>query len=278
LNAQRYQDDPAEQPIARSDQPSPFTRVGPSVGDAIKPELVAYGGNWAVNLLADQWKIRRGLGELSVSKEFAAGRLLGEDSGTSFAAPHVAHLAASILTEHPQADHNLLRALLLAHARWPQACERLLVEKVARLRFCRYGKVDDEALVRSTEQQVTLIANDAITDRYHHFYEIPLPPALVEGRQRAREITVALAHTPVVRTTRIAYKGCQMEFRVVWASGLDHVARMFNAATSREEYQRISEAGSAPSVREIAVLAQFRRTPGLFVASLPNDVTRDSSW
>jgi hypothetical protein len=36
-----------------------------------------------------------------------------------------------------------------------------------------------------------------------------------------------------------------MEFRVVWASGLDHVARMFNAATSREQYQRLSEARGA---------------------------------
>ena len=246
MNAQRYQDDPAEQPIARSDQPSPFTRVGPSVGGAIKPELVAYGGNWALNLrAANEWRIRRGLGELSVCKDFAAGALLTEDSGTSFAAPHVTHLAALILAEHPQADHNLLRALLVGHARWAPACEALLAEKAERLRFCGYGKVDDEALTRSTEQHVTLIASDAIPDRCHHFYDVPLPESLVEGRQRAREITVALAHSPAVRTTRVAYKSCQMEFRVVWADGLDRVARMFNEATSRDEYQRIPEANGA---------------------------------
>src|SRR5262245_59327646 len=60
-----------------------------------------------------------------------------------------------------------------------------------------------------------------------------------------REVTVALAHSPAVRTTRIAYKSCQMEFRVVWADSLDRVAKMFNAATSREEYQRIGELGGA---------------------------------
>lgn len=171
FNAQRYENDPAEQPIARRDQPSPFTRAGPSVGGAIKPELVAHGGNWAVNArTANRWIVDQGLGEISTCRDFVAGRLLAEDAGTSFAAPHVAHLAARILAEHPDADHNLLRSLLVAHARWPDPCEALLREKGERLRLCGYGKVDDRALDRSTEQEVTLIA---IPDRCHHFYEVP---------------------------------------------------------------------------------------------------------
>lgn len=246
LNAQRYRDDPAEQPIARHDQPSPFTRSGPSVGGAIKPELVAYGGNYAVNArTANQPIVRQGLGEVSTCREFAAGRLLAEESGTSFAAPHVAHLAARILAEHPQTDHNLLRALLVAHARWPEPCKTLLGDKTERLRLCGYGKVEEAALDRSNEQEVTLIAADAIPDRHHHFYEVPLPESFREGRQRTREISVALAHSPVVRTTRITYKSCEMEFRLVWADDLTRVTRMFNAATSREQYQRLSEASGA---------------------------------
>lgn len=246
FNAQRYQDDPAEQPIARRDQPSPFSRSGPSVGGAIKPELVGYGGNWAVNVrTANQTIVRQGLGELSTCKDFAAGRLLAEEAGTSFAAPHVAHLAARILAEHMQADHNLLRALLVAHARWPEPSEALLRDKAERLRLCGYGKVQDGALERSTEQEVTLIANDAIPNRCHHFYEVPLPTEFLEGRQRTREVTVALAHSPAVRTTRISYKSCEMEFRLVWADDLSRVSRMFNAATSPEEYQRIREANDA---------------------------------
>lgn len=246
FNAQRYRNDPAEQPIARRDQPSPFTRSGPSVGDAIKPELVAHGGNWALNIrTANPWTVRQGLGELSTCKDFAAGRLLAEEAGTSFAAPHIAHLAARILVEHPDADHNLLRALLVAHARWPAPCETLFPEKRERLSLCGYGKVDEAALDRSTEQEVTLIATDAIPDRCHHFYAVPLPAELLEGRQRTREITVALAHTPAVRTTRISYKSCAMEFRLVWADDLDHVTRMFNAATSPEEYRCLVEASGA---------------------------------
>lgn len=246
FSAQRYQSDPAEQPIARHDQPSPFTRSGPSVGGAIKPELVAYGGNWAVNLhAANKWIHPQGLGELSTCKDFASGWLFAEKAGTSFAAPHVAHLAAHILTEHPKADHNLLRALLVAHARWPESCETLLPNKAKLLRLCGYGKVEENGLERSTDQEVTLVASDEIPDRHHHFYEIPLPAEFLEGRQRTREITVALAHSPAVRTTRISYKSCRMEFRLVWASDLSHVSTMFNAATSRDDYRRIPEANGA---------------------------------
>ncbi len=45
--------------------------------------------------------------------------------------------------------------------------------------------------------------------------------------------------------TRVNYKSCEMEFRLVWAEDLARVSRMFNVATSREEYQRLSEANGA---------------------------------
>lgn len=243
--AQRYQDDPAEQPVSRHDQPSPFTRSGPSVGGAIKPELIAYGGNYAVNVLAaNRPIIGRGLGELSTCVNFAAGQLLAEESGTSFAAPHIAHLAARLIAEHPQTDHNLLRALLVVHAGWPAPCTALFADKTERLRVCGYGKVEEGALDRSNEHEATLIAGDGIPDRHHHFYEIPLPESFVDGRARTRQIAIAVAHSPAVRTTRVKYKSCGIEFRLVWADDLSHVAQMFNAATSRNNYQRIPEASN----------------------------------
>lgn len=243
FNSQRYTNDPAERPIALRDQPSPFTRSGPSVGNAIKPELVAYGGNWAVQTRdTSQWRLPQGLGEISTCKDFATGRVLAEECGSSFSAPQVAHLAARILAEHPEADHNLLRALLVAHARWPERVETLLSEREDRLRICGYGKVDETALERSTEREVTLTAADGIPDRCHHFYEIPLPQEFMEGPHRTRELVVALAHSPAVRTTRLSYKSCDMEFRFVWSDDLATITRMFNAATSRDDYQRIPEA------------------------------------
>jgi len=94
-NSQRFSGDPSEVPISRFNQPSPFTRHGPSIGGAIKPELVAYGGNWALNTRVEPNVIvpNSGLGELSTHWRYAAeGRLFSDDSGTSFSAPHVAYL------------------------------------------------------------------------------------------------------------------------------------------------------------------------------------------
>jgi hypothetical protein len=244
--SQRYVDDPSQQPIARHDCPSPFSRSGHSVGGAIKPEITAYGGNWAVDVrTSDQWIIRRGLGELSTAREFLENRLLAEESGTSFAAPTVAHFAARILAEHPDADVNLLRGLLAAHTRWPDACSELLPEKNDRLRLCGYGRMLEDALLRSDNHEVTIIAQESIPDRSNHFFELPVPDTFWQGSRRPREVTVALVHTPAVRTTRVAYKTTRIGFRFVSAPNLQRVTTMFNAATSPEEYERIPEVQGA---------------------------------
>jgi hypothetical protein len=256
FNSKRYQHDPAEQPIARRNQPSPFTRRGPSVNGAIKPEFVAYAGNWAVNeRTANSWIIKQGLGELSTSIDFASGPLLGECAGTSFAAPLVAHYAARILAEHPEASASLLRALLVVHAQWSEAEYDLLPNKDERLHLCGYGSIIPDALLRSDEQEVTLIAEELIPDHSHHFYELPVPEEFWEGGRRTREIVVGLAHTPAVRTTRVAYKSCRINFRLVSTPDLNVVTNMFNAATSPEDYERIPEVTGA-------AIGANRRSPG----------------
>ena len=247
FTSQRYETDPAEIPIARRNQPSPFTRCGPSVGGAIKPELIAYGGNWALNTraAANVLASRNGLGEISTSMNFIEGKLFSEDSGTSMAAPHVAHLAASILSKYPEADSNLIRALLLAHAKVPKAAKDLIAEEKKRRRICGYGKVESEALFRSLENQVSLIAQTAIENKRHHFYEIPIPEDYMGGRRRIRELTASLAYTPYVRSTRITYKASRIDFKLVASPDLKIVATMFNRATKKEDYENIPELKNA---------------------------------
>ena len=175
----RYPNDPAYRPVARTDQPSPFTRHGPSVNGAIKPDLVDYGGNMIIDVRAGGRPMagQQGVGELSTSRDFAAGRPFAEDSGTSFAAPRVAHAAANLFTELPNASVDLCRALLVAHARTPAPSMDLLGGNVETVRkVTGYGLVDRSALYRSLEDCVTLWAEESIGDRRHHFYEISIPP------------------------------------------------------------------------------------------------------
>ena len=277
---QRWPNDPAYRPVAGSDQPSPFTRHGPSVNKAIKPDLVDYGGNMLVEVRAGSRPMagRQGVGEISTAHDFAAGRLFAECSGTSFAAPRVANAAARILGELPDASVDLCRALLVSHARTPAACANLFADDENALRSVTgYGRIDRSALYRSVENCVTLWAEESIEDRRHHFYEVPVPDEFWSHGRRAREVTVALAFRPPVRTTRIDYRAVAISFKLVPAGSLDEVARSFNAAVDRDV---------APNVQERAAgrrISERDRSHGTVQASTwtftqPSAAVRERSW
>lgn len=243
INSQRYHGDPSEMPIARHNQPSPFSRRGFSVGGAIKPDIIDYGGNWALNTRAGANMLvpNSGLGELSVSKDFAEGRLLANESGTSMAAPHVAHLAAMLLSINADFDRDAIRALLVAHASIPEACKALFEDKDMLRMVCGYGKVDSNALFRSLENEVTLVATGKISNKRHHFYEIPILDDFVGSGRRPRQIAIGMSYTPYVRSTRIAYKASRIDFKLITAPDLEYATTMFNKATKKEDYDRIPE-------------------------------------
>ena len=277
---ERWPDDPAYRPVARSGQPSPFTRHGPSVNEAIKPELVDYGGNMLVNVRAGRRPIagHQGVGELSASRDFAAGHPFAENAGTSFAAPRVANAAARILGELPGANVDLCRALLVSHARTPTACSGLFADDESALRnVTGYGLVDRSALYRSMENCVTLWAEESIENRHHHFYEVPVPDEFWSQGRRSREMTVSLAFRPPVRTTRIDYRAVAISFKFIQAGSLDEVAQSFNAAVDRNDVSTIQE--RAPGRR----ISERDRSRGTVQASTwtftqPSRAMRESSW
>ncbi|WP_319549139.1 S8 family peptidase [Desulfogranum marinum] len=247
VNSRRYANDPAEIPIASVNQPSPFTRRGPTVGGAIKPELMGYGGNWAINTRAGANALvaNSGLGELSTNwKSVTDGRLFADDSGTSFAAPHVSYLATLLQKEVPGISPDLTRALLVAHARIPEEVEQLLGDNGNVRAVCGYGMVYDRGLFRSLENEATLTTEGLIPNKKHHFYEIPVPDDFLSKGRRVREISLALAYTPYVRSTRIDYRASRVQFKLVAAENLDEVTKIFNQATDKETYEAIKEIGT----------------------------------
>ncbi len=246
--SQRYPNDPAYQAIARRDQPSPFTRSGPGPNGAIKPEVVEYGGNEYVDLRTGQ-NVARGrteLGEVGPSREFAGGRLFCMNSGTSFAAPKVAHLAGRLLTEYPHASPNLLRALIVSHSNHPQAAVELLEGDEERIyRLLGYGRPDNESAIYSTERNVTLVHEDLLGENQHHFYAVPLPDDFFRPpARRARRISVALSHTPLVRRTRLEYRASTFQFRVVRHSNLDEVVNIFRRSSPEDREELMPEVGA----------------------------------
>ena len=104
--------------------PSPFTRCGPGVAGAVKPEVVAHGGNYGLNSVAGHLNWRKNdpnLGEPTLNRDFTS-RLLRAVCGTSFAAAQVTHIAARIEAAlrndfQTAPSQNLVRALLVSSAR-----------------------------------------------------------------------------------------------------------------------------------------------------------------
>ena len=277
---ERWPDDPSYLPVARSDQPSPFTRHGPSVNGAIKPDLVDYGGNLMINAHAGGHQVTgiRYVGELSTSHNFAAGRPFAVDSGTSFATPHVTHAAARILKEYPIVNVDRCRALLVAHARTPDACSQLFAgNPVAVREVTGYGLVDRSALCQSIESCVTLWTEESIENRHHQFFEIPVPAEFWSSGRRARELTVALAYRPAVRTTRIDYRAAAISFKLVQAQSLDEVVNSFDAAVDIDSTTTIRERQSGRRFSE------RERSRGTVQASTwtftqPSEALRECSW
>jgi hypothetical protein len=145
----------------------------------------------------------------------------------------VAHKAAKLLSVLPDASANMLRALLAAHARWPDASKQLLnADNKAEgrnnlLQLVGYGRVQEDAMYRSLEQTVTLLTEDRIAQNKHHFYELPVPAEFLTANRRTREVTVALAYSPAVRTTRLDYRHTKLSFALVVASSLEQVEQAF---------------------------------------------------
>lgn len=230
---------------ASENQPSPFTRHGPSVKGAIKPELVAAGGNLAspMRQANAQWAPHmRGLGVLTLNHQWTGNTVFKEISGTSLAAPYITHLAGRLLNEYPTASANMLRAMLVNQAYLPDAVTSTFSEefrksyKKAKATWNRdverdvagYGVVSEADLFRSSDNVVVLMSEETIENDGCQFFELPLPEDYLRSARGTRELSITLAYSPVVRTTRIEYLATQIYYRLVTGTSLEEVQKHFS--------------------------------------------------
>lgn len=254
VDSQRYPEIHQLSPSCEN-QPSPFTRHGPSVKGALKPELVAHGGNLAcpVHFRNSQWKTEmRGLGVLTLNYQFQGNTLFKEICGTSFSAPYITYLSGRLLNEYPDASANLLRAMLVNHASLPSEIETTFSDemrkgyKVNKATYNReisrdvagYGQVNESDLFRSSDHCVVLMCEETIEKDACQFFELPLPASYLRKARGLRELSVTLAYSPAVRTTRLDYLATQISYRLVKGKSLDEVQAHFNKENQDEAETR----------------------------------------
>jgi hypothetical protein len=210
--AMRYPNDPRIRTLAKSDQPSPFSRRGPGIHNAIKPDVCEYGGNvtWRGDIRQVVYNDREN-GVISLNREFT-GRLFQVNHGTSFAAPKIAHLAGRILNHYPNSSANLVRALIANSAVIREPFYELLGREDI-LNLGGYGKPDYERAVYSTDNRVTLISEDLIDYDSIHLYRIEIPGEFIATNGK-RQISITLAYDPPVRYTNLEYLGVKLEYHL----------------------------------------------------------------
>lgn len=246
-------------PVAGIEEPSPFTRSGPGVEGAIKPELCDFGGNLLFDGTANNVVNREGCTVITLNHQYL-NRLLTGDVGTSLAAPAVAYKAAQVLKTFPQASANLVRALLASSASVPAATENRLnaMGEEAVRGICGYGVADVRYAVSSDDNRVVLYDDNTIPFDYFYVYEVPVPPEFVTSRGR-RRITVTLAFDPPTRHTRIDYLGARMSFRLVRGQTLEQVREHYRRRDADEEkFPKIDgslcDTQPTPTIREKGTL------------------------
>lgn len=223
--------------------PSPFSRTGFGVDDAIKPDVVDFGGDVRFEGGRIRERVPQWAGIPSTSNEFAGGRLFRTVAGTSFAAPRVAHLACRLFQEMPGVSSNLVRALIADSARVPSSRPANLARKKeyddAVLRVYGYGQPDFARARWSSDHEALLVTDGVIdVDQFQLFELPPLPPEFLTA-DGVGELSVSLAFDPPTRHTRAdSYLGVTMEAGLFRNLTPNRVAELLRAELAEERAQR----------------------------------------
>jgi len=201
--------------VAGIDEVSPFSRSGPGFRPkgSVKPDLVHYGGN----LVSQAMLSTRNLSSTNVGVATVSLGLPGPfraSSGTSFAAPRVARIAAVVRDEYPDASANLTRALVGLSARVPSPHRAKSNAKAAEvgkhLALTGFGAPDERRAIESLQNRVVMTFDGEIEADTSVIHPIPIPEEFARGKSD-RTIAIALAYDPPTRRFRREYLASRMK-------------------------------------------------------------------
>ncbi len=212
-------------------RPSGFSRSGfGQPWSVVKPDVVEIGGDFVYStpppIVAPHPTTSVELLNSTLHGQPAFSR---DGTGTSFAAPKIAHIAAHLQALFPDASPLLYRALIAQSARWPSWAENE-PSKDAVLRWIGYGLPSLESAISNTSTRVTLITPDAemLPGKQFHLYTVRIPNEIRSAALEARiRIDITLAYTALPRRTRARRTG-YLETWLDWeASRLGEPANVF---------------------------------------------------
>jgi hypothetical protein len=181
-------------PLAAKGELSPFSTTSVVFGDRwpIKPDVVAEGGNAAIN---GRGEITSGVADLSLLTTHYRPheRLLVTTQATSPATSQVARICAIIAAEYPQLWPETIRALVVQSAHWTPCMLAQMNrfdgkrQRGTLVRRYGFGVPSLERALRSASNALTLITQASIrpflgpnTVPEMHLYDLPWPRSELE--------------------------------------------------------------------------------------------------
>jgi len=212
ISAEFYQDG-IRQSISPEAHPSSFSRTGFGIWHSIKPEVVEFGGDNAI----DSGNPPSLTTPQAVCPELIRSTLNGgspfdrDQIGTSFSAPKVAHIAGQLAALFPQQHTLLYRALIVNSARWPQWAENApITGRIPITRSIGYGVPNVIRATENADSRITLITENVydIKAKEGFIFGFPIPEELRrQGESFQVRIDVTLSYSGKPRRTRKSRRG-----------------------------------------------------------------------
>jgi Subtilase family len=198
---------PPKKSIAEADHPSAFSCTGYGIWDSIKPDVVEYGGDLAIDTgtppsFSTPPEV---CPELVRTTSDGSPAIASDSIGTSYAAPKVAHIAAVLQSIFPQSSCLLYRALIVQSARLPEWTDDSAVNLSHAIRMMGYGLPSLEKATGNLPHRVTLITQEDvhIQARQAHVYQVSIPSELQSPADEFDiRVEITLAYKAEPRRTR----------------------------------------------------------------------------
>jgi len=200
-------DTPPKKSLAEADHPSAFSCAGYGIWDSIKPDVVEYGGDLAIDTgtppsFSTPVEVCPELVRMTVG---GAPAVASDSVGTSYAAPKVAHIAAVLEATFPQASCLLYRALIVQSARLPEWTDESTVNLSHAIRMMGYGLPNLQKAMGNVPHRITLITQEDVPIRASqaHIYQVSTPPELQSQAENFDiRVEITLSYKAEPRRTR----------------------------------------------------------------------------
>lgn len=195
--------------IAKKNNPSPFSRIGPGPAYIVKPDLVHFGGNACLDSkgnIKETSNLTIGMGAKTIYS-----------SGTSFSTPRIAALAAELTNDIKEDfDPLLIKALILHSCNYPAEINMPINERTKYTGFGKPATVNQ--ILYNSPNEATLILRDTLAKgQCIDIKDFPMPDCLIKNGYYTGQIVATLVYDSILEPSQ-GFEYCQSNMNLKFGS------------------------------------------------------------